>query len=55
MTSISTRWQQLGTRAEPHLRSTLFTTLAIGGYVALMSLLVLVPLAVAGLGSAAWL
>lgn len=55
MTSIAARWRQLGDRAEPHLKRTLFTTVAIGGYVALMATLILVPLGVAKLGSAAWL
>lgn len=55
MSAISARWQRLGDRAEPHLRSTLFTTFAIGGYVGLMAALVTVPVMVADLGSAAWL
>lgn len=55
MATVSARWRQLGERVEPHLRSSYLATIAIGGYVLLMFLLVLVPTGVASLGSADWL
>ncbi|MGW8191883.1 hypothetical protein [Sphingomonas hankookensis] len=56
MGALKNRWQRVGSRAEPHLRRTYLATIAIGGYVALLALLiVLPPMAIVKTGQVDWL
>ena len=56
MGTLKDRWQRVGDRAEPHLHSTYLATIAIGGYVALLALLIVCPpIAIVKTGQVSWL